>query len=100
MRIHDAKTAYTANAGKCRSVVAVLMAARNSAERTYALRMILLGEAGAGKTCLFHWIKYKVPISTRRTSCDVKYEIAPLHHGTCEESIRTRARDRLGHYLH
>ena len=28
--------------------------------KTYALRMILLGEAGTGKTSLFHWIKYKV----------------------------------------
>jgi small GTP-binding protein len=27
--------------------------------RPYALRMILLGEAGVGKSSLYHWIKYK-----------------------------------------
>lgn len=36
------------------------MAEYSSSRRTLALRMILLGEAGAGKTCLYHWIKYKV----------------------------------------
>ena len=36
------------------------MAAYSDAGRSYALRMILLGEAGTGKTCLYHRIKYKV----------------------------------------
>lgn len=36
------------------------MAEYSSLGRPLALRMILLGEAGAGKTCLYHWIKYKV----------------------------------------
>lgn len=31
----------------------------NQSQRTYHVRMILLGEAGAGKSCLFHRIKYK-----------------------------------------
>ena len=33
--------------------------------RVYALRMILLGEAGAGKSSLYHWIKYKVSASDK-----------------------------------
>ena len=37
-----------------------MTALQTPSEKTYALRMILLGEAGTGKTCLFHWIKYKV----------------------------------------
>ena len=36
------------------------MAEYSSLRRPLALRLILLGEAGAGKTCLYHWIKYKV----------------------------------------
>lgn len=36
------------------------MARLSDAGRSYALRMILLGEAGTGKTCLYHRIKYKV----------------------------------------
>ena len=44
------------------------MSVLSPVERTYALRLILLGEAGAGKTCLFHWIKFKV--ATNYTSGD------------------------------
>ena len=40
--------------------------------RVYALRMILLGEAGAGKSSLYHWIKYKVSASDK----------AQIHTGT------------------